>query len=434
MEAALSEFISSVERALAGLPTYTLGVIGTSFKSSSIEFREDLARRVSLETINQLVRDDHSLTGSEIVLLSTCNRIEIYYYGEKSRITRALQKFFKNDSDIYHLVGEEATRHLFEVAAGLDSLVIGETQILSQVKEASKSSADRGLSAEVLSRLFAKAYESARRVREQNEKFSNGLNNSVSHAVLDLISRYFDGKKPNLLLIGSGKMIRLAVGAIQKKHIGTVVLAARRTPLEKLVADSFIGLNDISTAISKNRIDVIITATSSEDYLVRAGHLKDVKRPLLILDISVPRNVDPQVAQIDGVTLLNLDDLKDRIDNPVLGNQTQKVRKELFSGATEFSNWLSDYEEIAPLLSSLRKKAEAIREEELENAFSRLPNLTPNQKLVIEKMSERLIRRFLHDPTIRIKQLSKIEGNEKAKIYAEVITELFSSESSKSNR
>ena len=434
MEAALSEFISSVERALAGLPAYTLGVIGTSFKASSIEFREDLARRISLETISQMVRNDASLAGSEIALLSTCNRIEIYYYGEKSRLTRAIQKFVKNDSEIYHLAGEEVTKHLFEVAAGLDSLVIGETQILSQVKEASKSSADRGLSAEVLSRLFAKAYESARKVREQNQKFSNGLNNSVSHAVLDLISKYYNGKRPNLLLIGSGKMIRLAVGAIQKKHIGTVILAARRAPLEKLVADSFIGLNDISAAISENRIDVIITATSSGDYVVRVGHLKNVTRPLLILDISVPRNVDPQVAQKDGITLLNLDDLKDRIYNPVIGNQTQKVRKELSNGVTEFSNWLADYEEIAPLLSSLRKKAEAIREEELANAFSRLPNLTPDQKLVIEKMSERLIRRFLHDPTIRIKQLSKIEGNEKARVYAEVITELFSSESSKSNR
>jgi glutamyl-tRNA reductase len=432
MEAALSEFISSVERALAALPSYTLGMIGTSFKTSPIESRERIAERVTFESIERLVSNDPSLPGSEITLLATCNRIEVYYYGESGRMKRALRKLLNDESELYEFAAKDAATHLFRVAAGLDSLVIGETQILFQVKEASKQSSERGLSAEVLTRLFSRAYETAKQVREKNPSFARGLNYSVSHAVLDLISETFKTRKPNLMLIGSGKMIRLAIGALQKSQLGTIVVASRKTVLENLKADSFVSINDLPRAILDNDIDVIITATSAQDYVLSCEQLKGIGHPILILDISVPRNVDPSAGDIEGITLMNLDDLKDKIQSPASGAQLQKLNDELAVGVAEFSNWLLDYEQIAPLLSSLRKRAEAIRQEELENAFSRLPNLTSSQRLVIKKMSERMIRRFLHDPTIRLKQLSRLEGDERARLYAEVVAELFSSESPKS--
>ena len=165
MEAALSEFISSVERALSALPSYSLGMTGVSFKTSQIETRERIAERVTLDIIEKLARDDPSLTGSEITLLATCNRIEVYYYGERSKMKRALRKLLNDESALYELEAKDATMHLFRVAAGLDSLVIGETQILSQVKEASKESFEKGLSAEVLTKLFSRAYETAKKVR-----------------------------------------------------------------------------------------------------------------------------------------------------------------------------------------------------------------------------------------------------------------------------
>lgn len=430
MEAALSEFISSVERALAGLPLNSLGLVGISFKTAPIESRETLAKRISLQRVNELVGQDTNFGASEIVLLSTCNRIELYYYGDKTRVTNLLRGLFENETELYQLAGKLAAKHLFEVATGLDSLVIGETQILSQVKEASKNSLDIGLSSEVLSKLFTKAYETARSARDDNPKFSNELNKSVSHAVLNLITKNFARKKPNLLLIGSGKMIRLAIAAIDKTHIGNVVLAARKLPAGDLQADSFVGMTDVHRIIGEGKIDVIITATSAEDYIIREKDLKGLERSLLILDISVPRNVDPMVKNLQSVTLLNLDDLKGKINAQEDLTQIQRVKRQLDNGVEEFMSWLTEYEEIAPLLSSLRKRAEAIRKEELENAFSRLRGLTPAQRQVVEKMTERLIRRFLHDPTIRIKQVSRIEGNDKARMYAEVIAELFSSESS----
>jgi glutamyl-tRNA reductase len=432
MEAALSEFISSVERALAALPSYSLGIVGTSFKTSPIASREKVAERVTLETIERLVSDDQGLAGSEIVLLATCNRIEIYYYGESARMKRAFRKLLNDESHMYEFEGNEAAKHLFRVAAGLDSLVIGETQILSQVKEASRQSSEGGLSAEVLARLFNRAYETAKKVREKNPSFAKGLNYSVSHAVLDLISDRFRTKKPNLMLIGSGKMIRLAIAALQRSQLGTIVVASRKTALENLKADSFVGIGDLASAIHDNQIDVVITATSAKEYVLSREQLEDIGHPLLVLDISVPRNVDPSAGEVPGITLMNLDDLKDKIHNPTSAVQLQKLNNELAVGVKEFSNWLLDYEQIAPLLSSLRKRAEAIRQEELENAFSRLPNMSSSQKHIIQKMSERMIRRFLHDPTIRLKQLSRLEGDERARLYAEVVAELFSTEGPKS--
>ncbi len=287
------------------------------------------------------------------------------------------------------------------------------------------------MSGEVLSRLFSKACKTAQKVREQNPKFTNGPKNSVSQAVLDLISKRYGGKRPNVLLIGSGKMIRLAISSIVRSDLGEVVVAARRKNIEGMEADSIIGIADIPSAIAAKQIDVVITATSSQDYILRAEDLKGVQSQLLILDISMPRNIDPNVGKMQNVSLLNLDDLKDRIENPADDALVSKVRKELSRGVAEFSSWQADYEEIAPLLSSLRKSAETIREEEVANALTRMPNLTDSQRAIIEKMSERLIKRFLHEPTLRLKRLSRTEENQNAKIYAEVISELFFAESSK---
>ncbi len=428
MEETLSEIDSLREIAFAKAPTSSLGVIGANFKTTRIETREKLAKKITAENVAKLVREDATLANCEIVVLSTCNRTEIYYYAEEDSVVNCLKKLFaESDADVYHLRAEQAATHLFSVAAGLDSLVVGEAQILSQVNDASKQSAEHGISGEVMSRLFTKAFETARNVRDCNPAFAKRTNNSVSDAVLELVTKQYSNKKPNVLLIGSGKMIRLAISSIERSKLGMVVVAARKKEIDGIKSGIVVNLTDIPRTIAESEIDVVITATSAQDYVVRAIDLQDIGRELMILDISVPRNVDPNVGKIRNVTLLNLDDLKDRIGTQ--HDTFPKVGKELSRGVSEFSSWLADYEEIAPLLAKLRKKAETIRGEELSNALSRMPNLTDDQKAIIEKMSERLIRRFLHEPTTKLKHLSRTEGNQKAKAYAEVISELFSSDS-----
>ena len=413
-----------------------VGVVGISFKSTPIALRESVARQITIEKIEGLKSGNKDFAESELALLSTCNRVEIYYSSmAPAQLYESVNSLFllngKESCDVYHYTGLRAARHLLSVATGLDSLVFGEAQILSQVNETNKVSLERKLSGPLLSKLFSMAYKSARRMREENPIFANGLNGSVSHAILEIINRQYAGAKPNLLLIGSGKMVRLAVSAIDRSKLGTIVVAARRKELDKIKADSIVHLSEIVRTIEEREIDVVITATTAEDHILKQSDLEHLtkisNKHLLILDISVPRNVEPQVGNIPNVTLINLDDLKGHIDSPSEQDRVSvsKIKTSLLLQSNEFFSWLTEHNEITPLMNSLRKRAETIRSEELKNAFSRMSDLTPGQKAVIETMSQRLIRRFLHEPTVRLKQLTRSEESRRAKMYSEVMSDLF---------
>jgi glutamyl-tRNA reductase len=435
-----------------------IGLIGVNFKTASIAAREDIARRVTVEKLLQLKASELSRSGCELVLLSTCNRVETYFACERlGNVHDALKHVFLGSTDngivddfkIYSLTDAKAIQHLLEVSAGLDSLVVGEAQILSQVRNACKVANERGLCGPALSKLFAKAYSTGREIRESYPKFTNGFRNSVSLSVSDLISSHFGvrNEKPNVVLVGSGKMIRLAVSAFDKRKFGRIVVAARSQTLKDLEADQVIRLADLAQTISEQDIDVVITATSSNEYVIRPNDVEffsKVKpdKELLIIDISVPRNVDPRVGKIfRNVTLLNLDDLKDRISaSQYEVDQLGEAKADLSSigisiavRREEFISWMKESSDITPLMIALRKKAELIRSEELNNALERLTDLTPGQKDVILKMSERIIRRFLHDPTTNLKSKVRGSGDAKSKEYADILKELFSLDLSPSN-
>lgn len=404
-----------------------IGVVGINFKTAPIAVREYLAKNITLERIAK----SQDLADYESVLLSTCNRLEIYYRERSGQLAKSIIELFqqvtlKEQFGFYHYEGTSAITHLFDVAVGLDSLVIGEAQILSQVREAARSSGK--LCGPVLSKMFSRAFECGKKLREEDPEFSNGMKNSISLHVLDLITKRFEPlkKKPNLLLIGSGKMVRLAVASIDRSKLGTVDIAARRHLLNGLEADSIVLLSSIGEVIHSHKIDVVITATTAEEYILRPEHLGDLIHDLLILDISVPRNVDPRVSKLPRITLLNLDDFKETALDFQNTSSFSKLRNSISLHVNDYANWLKEYDEITPLLSALRKKVEAIREEEVQNALSRIPNLTLEQQLVMEKMTERIVKRFLHEPTEKLKQLAREHDGEKARQYAEILQELFS--------
>ncbi len=406
-----------------------IGVVGINFKTAPISVREHFARSITIDEVAKL--GDPNVC--EFVLLSTCNRVELYYYYEtSSELSESVENVFRRTATgeqfkFYHHRGVSAVTHLFEVAGGLDSLVVGETQILSQVREAAKQSGK--VCGPVLSKMFAKAYDCGRRLREENPNFTNGMKNSVSLSVLRFISNSFSQKsKPNILLVGSGKMIRLALALIDRRELGRVDVAARRRILNGIEADSVVPISDIGQTILDHKVDVVITATSADRFILSAQDLATgLTKELLILDISVPRNVDPKVGNLPGVTLLNLDDLKDSMADVQDLPTFAKLRSFISVRVGDFVNWLREYDEVAPVLGLLRKRAELIRAEEFENALSRMPDLAPSQRAVIEKMTERLTRRFLHEPTAKLKQMTRGQDAAKTRQYAEVLRELFSS-------
>ena len=236
-----------------------IGIVGVSFKTAPIAVREKLASNLRIENLEELKNRLAESGCDEIALLSTCNRTEIYYFlGANSKFSETLKDLFRKQESqatfqIYHYVGIAAINHMFEVAAGLDSLVLGEAQILSQVKESGKRSEEKGLSGPIISKLFSKAFENGRKLREENPEFAHGLNKSVSRAVLELISSLFPMKKPNILLVGSGKMIRLAANSIDKTAVGTVVVASRKSQLDGIKADLTVQLSDIGRTIGEQK-------------------------------------------------------------------------------------------------------------------------------------------------------------------------------------
>jgi glutamyl-tRNA reductase len=439
---------------LVSVPATRVGVIGVNFKTAPIEVREKLSKLVTIEALEKLQKENKSSSDVESLLLSTCNRVEVYFASEDIAATRYLftnlflaesvDQNHKVDYHTYEYADERAIEHIFDVASGLDSLIVGEAQILQQVKQASKIANEKRLSGPILAKLFSKAYTTGKEIREAYPRFTNGFKNSVSLSVVELIADHFrDRQGPNILLVGSGKMIKLAIGSLDNLSPHRVIIASRRNSLESIQADKVIPISDIGKAILEDNIDVIITATTSSEYVITRNELdpfakqKGSDGQLLILDISVPRNVDPEISKLyRNVKLINLDDLKEIVTNPELeAEKSPERRKELISihrsieaRTSEFMFWLKESSDITPIMAQLRKKADSIRTEELQNAISRLSQLSPEQKLVVQRMSERIIRRFLHEPTTNLKKVARNGESRRSREYVSLLKNLFSLE------
>jgi glutamyl-tRNA reductase len=439
---------------LVSIPQTRVGVIGVSFKTANIETRERLSKVVTLESLERLQRESRrtSSSESECLILSTCNRIEVYFASENLLEARnTFTSLFldqtddqgqKTDYHTYEFADERAVEHLYKVASGLDSLIVGEAQILAQVRESLSISSEKRLSGPILGKLFSKAYVVGKEIRETFPRFTNGFKNSVSLSVVELIAdHYRDWKKrPTILLVGSGKMIKLVVGSLEELSPAKVILASRRNSPSSIQADKIIPISEIAESITKDQVDVIITATSSNDYVITPAQLQNHAvegRELLILDISVPRNVDPTIAQLhQNVKLINLDDLKEIVTNPELEAEKSQEKREEFAAikrsiearAEEFIFWLKETSDINPILVLLRKKADAIRSEEMQNAISRMRELSPEDRVVLQRMSERIIKRLLHEPTLNLRKVARNGESRKSREYAALLKNLFSLE------
>lgn len=445
---------------LVSVPATRVGVMGVNFKTAPIEIRERLSKLVTIEAVENLIKQSSKVGSpeSESILLSTCNRVEVYFASEELAMTRNLFTRLFLDSSVdpnervdyhtYEYADERAIEHVFKVASGLDSLIVGEAQILQQVKEAASISNERKISGPILSKLFSKACTTGREIREAYPRFTNGFKNSVSQSVVELISDHFkDGLRPNILLVGSGKMIRLAIGSLDNLAPRRVIVASRRGVSGAIHADKFIPISEIGKAIVDDNIDVIISATASADFLITSKEIepfaknileKNYKKHLLIIDISVPRNVDPDVAKAYSriVKLVNLDDLKEIVTNPELeaeksperAKELESIWKSIEARTNEFMFWLKESSDINPIMAQLRKKADSIRSQEYQNAKSRMRELSTQEEMIIQRMSERIIRRFLHEPTINLKKAARNGEVRKSREYAALLKSLFSLE------
>ena len=413
-------------------------VLGTSHHTTSVDFRErvDFSRRGVPQALGALIAQ---VEVSEVVVLSTCNRSEIYVACEDpSRTHHSLVKFLSDFhsvprdlliSHLYELTDIDAARHLFRVAAGLDSLVVGEPQILGQVKDAYSLASDQHLTAAVLNQLFHHSFAVGKRVRSETGLSDGAM--SVSYASVLLARKIFGNLKDlSVLIIGAGEMAELTATHLRSQQVHRISVASRTDSHAEALVERIGGVKIPWTGLQAELVsaDIIVTATGSASPLLTYSQIVEVIRarrnkPLFIIDIAVPRDVETEIGQIEQVFLYNIDDLRLVVSENITKRRAEVERAEIMvSEAVEkFMTWLGSRGAI-PTVVALRQRFETIRRAELERLSLKLSPLSPTTRKQVDEITRLLVEKLLLAPT---EQLKAISNPEAAEIHSDVMNRLF---------
>lgn len=415
-------------------------VVGLNHKTAPISLLERLAISEDRlpKALHQLDTFEHILEG---VVLSTCNRVEIYAVVSKFHAgARDMRNFM---SEFCHVAPEELTdhlytyhddaalRHLFRVAAGADSMVVGESEILGQVRRAFHAATDEGTVGRLLSSAFRRASRVGKRARTETAIGRNPM--SISTAAVDLARKAFgrslEGKR--VLIVGAGKMGRLAAKALASSGADEVTIVnrteERAMDLAELTGARTRPFGELEDALTQT--DIAICSTTSPQMLLdratveRAASGRPPDSPLFIVDIAVPRDVDPEARSAPRVLLRDIDDLKSVVEASRGGRLGEVAKVEEIIG--EEVGYFVDWEratEIAPTISTLVARAEAIRAAELARLGTRWEELTPEQRKAVEQLTKRIVAKILHSPLDKAKVLA---SSKQGHLYLAALRELF---------
>lgn len=390
--------------------------IGISHHTASVDIREKMW--FSTDEIREAVRRLKESFFSECVLVSTCNRTELYGMTRGEVPDDAtVRKFlidFKNASSMVreeHFVGaaaSEAISHLFQVAAGIDSLVIGDIQILNQVKEAFTLSREADALGPVMNRMMQSALHVGKRTRTETTICEGAV--SVSYAAVELASKIFqDLSRKTALLIGAGETGELTLKHLVSKGIGHVKIANRtREKAEALVAEFGGTVVDYEQIVEALRsADIVITSVNAPTYIVQPEDVQKVMKqrsnnPLFIIDIGVPRNVNPLSKKIENVFLYDIDALSMVVDRNLEKRKAEipRVQAIISQELTDFMQWYQSLQ-VGPTIADFREALEAIRREEVEKNINRF---RPEDRELVELVTKRILNKILHHPTTALKQ------------------------------
>jgi glutamyl-tRNA reductase len=379
----------------------------------------------------------------EALMLQTCGRLEIYAELEDYEIGVAqLKSFLGNfrhgdvsdmDSYMYTLLGTQAIDHLIRVSTGLDSMLIGEAEILGQVKDAYVQAQRARSLGKTLNKLFREALEAGKAARTHTAIGGDSI--SIATAAIACAQEHVgDLSGKSVLVIGAGKMGALAARRLKADGAGDIVLLNRSHKRAQHVAGELGGIartaempglvNALAAA------DVVVTSTGASHFIVTPGNVAEAmlsrpQRPMFIVDIAVPRDVDPEVTRIPGIGLVDVDALKDVVD-VTLEKRREAIPlvEEIIAGHVErFQQWYQSRITV-PVIASLTKKAASIREAELERLFARIPNLTERERALITGTSATIVSKLLHSAIVRIRDKAA-ENHAEALTHAKMLDELF---------
>ena len=406
-----------------------ISVTGVSHHETPVALRELFAFNPD-QLVEALRRVPSDLGGATIV--STCNRSELYLAADGDAPAESLDALAiargepsPEGVSFYHLVDADAVRHLFRVASGIESLVIGESEILGQVREAFSAATAAGSGNAVLARLFHTALRVGRRARNETDIGAHG--GSVSALAVSLSRRLVgDLRGKTVLVVGAGEAGRRSAGALVQNGVGRLLVTTRRSGLAGEIARELNGVSipyeDLRSALAE--ADVLISATASTEPIilvedVRRAMLGRQDRPLLVVDIAVPRDVDAGAREVPGVHLYDIDDLQAAAEANMEARlrEVGAVERIVDAEVARFQAW-SESQRVEPTIATLRRSAETTRRAELERTLARLPNLSDADRTRIEAMTEALVNRLLHEPVARLRE----QGNER---HVEALRELF---------
>ena len=398
----------------------SLVLIGVNHKTAPIEVRERIA--ISRDDLAETTRALATVPGvAECMIVSTCNRVEILAAVEPDAAGLAgfLQRHFGLDPallapHIYEHRDQEAVRHLFRVAASLDSMVVGEPQILGQVKEAFAVARAAGTVGGQLEHLLQSTFAAAKRVRTETEIGSNSV--SIASVAVELARKIFGSLQGRtVFLVGAGKMSELAARHLVQQGAGAILVTNRTLERARRMAESFAGqvipFEQLYDAASQ--ADIVISSTGAPHPIFRREHGQAFlhrrrNRPMFFIDIAVPRDVDPAMGKLEGIFVYDIDDLQAvAAAHMVERSREAKDAEALIAAEVERFHQRLLTVNVAPAIVALQQQAEEIRQTELRRAQARLGTLNAEQLAAVEALTRGLVNKFLHPPMQALKQAAR---------------------------
>ncbi len=394
-------------------------LIGLNHKTAPVNIRECFAF-TDEETRSALSELRNNKAIDEAMLFSTCNRVELLLTAKETgqAIDEAKQFLseFKQvslnefETVLYQHQGEEAVRHVFRVAASLDSMVVGEPQILGQMKASYRTATEKMTSGVILNRLMHRTFHVAKRIRSETGIGDHAV--SISYAAIELGRKIFghlEGKQ--VMLIGAGEMAELAVEHLIRNKSGHIFVANRTFERGVDLANAYKG-----TAIRfdeivhyLDQVDIIVSSTGAQEYVIHRPQVKAVmrsrrNRPIFFIDIAVPRDIDPKINSLSNAYVYDIDDLKGVIDENIEDRNREAVKAEriIDEALIHFRQWFQS-QGVVPTIKALRSKVKSVAQEELQKTLQQLDHLDNNDHKAIERLIDSTVNKILHDPTRYLK-------------------------------
>lgn len=398
-------------------------VVGLNYKTAPVDIREkfSVAEDELEDALNQLKQTKSIM---ECVIVATCNRTEVYAVVDRLHpcghfIRDFMEKWFGVPREhfnphLYIREDEEAIRHLLRVTSGLDSMVIGETQILGQVRDSFLFAQQRKMTGTLFNTLFKQAVTMAKRAHSETGIGENAV--SVSYAAVELGKQIFgEFKGKTVVIIGAGKMSELTAKHLHANGVSEVAVINRTAERAEQLAEKFNGaagsIDDLPEWLT--RADIVISSTGSRGYVLQQEAVEEALRnrktthPLFMIDIAVPRDLDPAIADLDNVYLYDIDDLEGIVESNVeqRRHEAEKIEEMIEQEILDFYQWFRTLG-VGPVIRALQEKSSNVHREVMDDLLRKLPELDEREVKVIRKLTKSIVNQMLQDPILRIKEMA----------------------------